>query len=513
MSAEPWSEAMIGIFTGARIKELDRYTIEHEPVSSIDLVERAAATWVYEFERLYTQQRRIIVFAGPGNNGADALCAARILGENGYSVDAFLFNVSGSLSPECNECRVRLLETSGIRLTEVVDNFIPPELSSQTVVVDGLFGVGLNRPLQGGFAKVVEFLNQSGAEIVSIDIPSGLFEEDNFGNNPNAIIRATHTLTFEYPKLSFLFSENADYVGKWKVLNIGLSVEGKQTIKTEYFLNTDFDISGIIRQRPRFAHKGTFGHALLIAGSRGKMGAACLAAKACLRSGIGLLTTHIPACGEAVMQTAVPEAMVHADEKTDIVCDYSSPLVFQAVGIGPGIGRAEGTVLLVEKILSAPNGPLVLDADALNIIAENRSWLDRLPINSILTPHSRELERLTTHCNTDYERLRQARFLACHHHVYVVLKGAFSATCMPGGMVVFNNTGNPGMATGGSGDVLMGIITGLLGSGYLPASACVLGNYIHGLAGDIYAGRYSQESLIASDIIDNLGTAFRQVRD
>ncbi|WP_256823863.1 NAD(P)H-hydrate epimerase, partial [Porphyromonas gingivalis] len=288
---------MIGIFTGARIKELDRYTIEHEPVSSIDLVERAAATWVYEFERLYTQQRRIIVFAGPGNNGADALCAARILGENGYSVDAFLFNVSGSLSPECNECRVRLLETSGIRLTEVVDNFIPPELSSQTVVVDGLFGVGLNRPLQGGFAKVVEFLNQSGAEIVSIDIPSGLFEEDNFGNNPNAIIRATHTLTFEYPKLSFLFSENADYVGKWKVLNIGLSVEGKQTIKTEYFLNTDFDISGIIRQRPRFAHKGTFGHALLIAGSRGKMGAACLAAKACLRSGIGLLTTHIPACG------------------------------------------------------------------------------------------------------------------------------------------------------------------------------------------------------------------------
>ena len=208
---------MIGIFTGARIKELDRYTIEHEPVSSIDLVERAAATWVYEFERLYTQQRRIVVFAGPGNNGADALCAARILGENGYSVDAFLFNVSGSLSPECNECRVRLLETSGIRLTEVVDNFIPPELSSQTVVVDGLFGVGLNRPLQGGFAKVVEFLNQSGAEIVSIDIPSGLFEEDNFGNNPNAIIRATHTLTFEYPKLSFLFSENADYVGKWKV--------------------------------------------------------------------------------------------------------------------------------------------------------------------------------------------------------------------------------------------------------------------------------------------------------
>ena len=466
---------MIGIFTGARIKELDRYTIEHESVSSIDLVERAAATWVYEFERLYTQQRRIVVFAGPGNNGADALCAARILSENGYSVDAFLFNVSGSLSPECNECRVRLLETSGIRLTEVVDNFTPPELSSQTVVVDGLFGVGLNRPLQGGFAKVVEFLNQSGAEIVSIDIPSGLFEEDNFGNNPNAIIRATHTLTFEYPKLSFLFSENADYVGKWKVLNIGLSVEGKQTIKTEYFLNTDFDISGIIRQRPRFADKGTFGHALLIAGSRGRMGAACLAA--------------------------------------NIVCDYSSPLVFQAVGIGPGIGQAEGTVLLVEKILSTPNGPLVLDADALNIIAENRSWLDRLPINSILTPHSRELERLTTHCNTDYERLRQARFLACHHRVYVVLKGAFSATCMPGGMVVFNNTGNPGMATGGSGDVLMGIITGLLGSGYLPASACVLGNYIHGLAGDIYAGRYSQESLIASDIIDNLGTAFRQVRD
>lgn len=504
---------MIGIFTGARIKELDRYTIEHEPISSVDLIERAAGMWVYEFERLYTQQRRVVVFAGPGNNGADALCAARILNDDGYSVEVFLFNVNGSLSPECNEYRKQLLNSSGIRMTEVVDQLTLPELSAQTIVVDGLFGVGLNRPLQGGFAKVVEFLNQSESEIVSIDIPSGLFEEDNFGNNPNAIIRATHTLTFEYPKLSFLFSENADYVGTWKVLNIGLSVEGKQTIKTEYFLNTDFDISGIIRRRPRFAHKGTFGHALLIAGSRGKMGAACLAARACLRSGIGLLTTHIPACGEPIMQTAVPEAMVHADDRADLVSDYSSPRVYQAVGIGPGIGKAEATVRLVEKMLSAVNGPLILDADALNIIAENRGWLDRLPINSILTPHSRELERLTTHCDTDYERLRQARFLASHHHVYVVLKGAFSATCMPGGMVVFNNTGNPGMATGGSGDVLMGIITGLLGSGYPPASACVLGNYIHGLAGDIYAGRYSEESLVASDLIDNLGTAFRQVRD
>lgn len=504
---------MIGIFTGGRIKELDRYTIEHEPISSLELVERAAGMWTYEFKRLYTQQRRVVVFAGPGNNGADALCIARRLNEDGYSVEVFLFNVKGKLSPECNQSRTNLLECAGVRFTEVVDNFTPPNLTNQTVVIDGLFGVGLNRPLQGGFAQVVDFLNKSKAEIISIDIPSGLFEEDNFGNNPKTIIRATHTLTFEYPKLSFLFSENADYIGHWKVLNIGLSLEGKQTIKTEYFLNTDFDISGIFRQRPRFANKGTFGHALLVAGSKGKMGAACLAAKACLKSGIGLLTTHIPACGEVIMQTAVPEAMVITDERNEIISEYNPTHTYQVVGVGPGLGKAEVTMRFMEKLLLKPNGPLVIDADGLNIIAENRNWLDTLPPNSILTPHAKELERLTTHCDTDYERLRQARFLASHHHVYVVLKGAFSATCTPGGMVIFNNTGNPGMATGGSGDVLTGIIMGLLGSGYPPSSACVLGNYIHGLSGDIYAGRYSQESLTASDLINHIGAAFKQIRD
>lgn len=501
------------IFTGAQIAELDRYTMRSESIEHIDLVERAARAFVYEFNRHYMPRRNdVFVFAGRGNNGADALAIARLLLEDSYSVQVILFNTSGSLSPSCEANRQRLLDTPGSHLQEVRDEFTPPVMRHDSVVIDGLFGTGLNRELEGGYAMLIEFINRSEREVVSVDIPSGLYSEENdLGRRLPPIIKATRTFSFEQPKLSFFMAENSRYLGQWQILSIGLSERGKEEIESDYFQTTDFDMARSILARDRFAHKGDFGHALLVSGSRGHMGAACLAAKGALRSGAGLLTVHVPACGEVIMQTALPEAMTESDMESDLISGVPQPDKFDAVGAGPGIGVGAIQEKMLRQLILSMKKPMVLDADALNIIAEHRDLLDLLPSGSILTPHARELERLTTYCDNDYQRLCQARALSANHQVYVVLKGAYTATCMPSGKVVFNSSGNAGMATAGSGDVLTGIITGLLAQGYAPATAAVLGVYLHGLAGDLYAGRYSQQSLLAGDIAEYLGEAYKQL--
>ena len=300
---------MIKIFETSKIKELDQYTVDHEPIASVDLVERAATAFVNEFGRLYSKQSRVIVFAGQGNNGADALAIARLLAEDDYRIEVYLFNPGRHLSPDCEANKQRLLADGKILLNEVIEDFTPPILSEHDVVIDGLFGSGLNRPLSGGYAAVVDYINQSDATVVSIDIPSGLFGEDNRENDPDSIIQADMTFTFEFPKLSMVLPENAAYVGRWKVLPIGLHPDIMARTKTPYMLIKDEDMTGILRTRNVFAHKGDFGHALLISGSKGKMGAALLAAGACMRSGVGRLTVHLPQRGETVLQTALPEAM------------------------------------------------------------------------------------------------------------------------------------------------------------------------------------------------------------
>lgn len=275
---------MIKIFATDKVKELDQYTIQHEPISSIDLVERAATVFIHEFCRHYSKQTRIVVFAGQGNNGADALAIARMLNDESYNVETYLFNPTNHLSPDCETNKHRLLNMDRVEFTEIVADFVPPMLSDRDVVIDGLFGSGLNRPLTGGFAAVVNYINQSEATIVSIDIPSGLFGEDNRHNDMEAVIKAHQTLTFSFPKLAFLLPENEKYVGEWKILDIGLHPEIIEAAPSAYTLVTEDDISYALKTRNRFAHKGDFGHALLIAGSKGKMGAALLAAKACLEA-------------------------------------------------------------------------------------------------------------------------------------------------------------------------------------------------------------------------------------
>lgn len=503
---------MIKIFSTDKVRELDKYTIQNEPISSIDLVERAANAFTSEFCRRYSKQNRIIVFAGQGNNGADALAISRLLIDAGYRVETYLFNRYMQLSNECELNKQRLLSMENIEFTEVIYDFEPPILEKQDIIIDGLFGSGLNRPLTGGFAAMVKYINQSESTIVSIDIPSGLFGEDNQKNDPEAIIRADLTLSFGFPKLSFLLPENAEYVGEWKVLDILLHPEAIANTATSYFQVTENDIASVFHPRNRFSHKGTFGHALLIAGSRGKIGAAILAAQACLKSGTGLLTVHVPQRGEQILQTAFPEAMVDLDPNQDHFSYVSDIRPFSAIGIGPGLGKHADSAKALEHLLQTTEEPVVLDADALNLIAANKNILKHVPARSILTPHPKEFDRIAGESNNSYERLLKAKDFAVNHQVCVVLKGAYTATCTTSGNVYFNSSGNPGMATAGSGDVLTGIILGLLAQGMEPETAAVVGVFLHGTAGDLAAVYQSEESMIASDIINMLGKAFKQIK-
>lgn len=503
---------MIKIFTTRQQKELDKYTIENEPITSIDLVERASTAFVQEFCRRYSRQTRLIVFAGQGNNGADALAIARLLAEDSYTVEAYLFNPTRQLSPECEQNRLRLINESHVDFTEVSGEFIPPTLGKWDVVIDGLFGSGLNRPLEGGYAAVVQYINQSEAAVVSIDIPSGLFGEDNHANHADAIIQADLTLTFGSPKLAFLLPENAAYTGEWKVIDIGLHPVITEETQTPYRMVTENDIVALIHPRDRFAHKGNFGHALLIAGSKGKMGAALLSAKACLRSGAGLLTAHVPQRGEQIFQTALPEAMLSFDLHMERFTQAPELAHYAAIAIGPGLGSSFETGIAFEKVLERAEKAIIIDADGINILSSNPDLFAKIPAGSILTPHPKEFDRIAGDSQSGYERLEKARAFATEKNVYIVLKGAYTALCTPEGEVYFNSSGNPGMATAGSGDVLTGVLLGLLAHGYPAEHAALLGVYLHGVAGDLAAAFYSEESMLAGDITEMLGKAFKQIK-
>lgn len=498
------------IFTSAQIHELDNYTIEHEPIKSIDLMERAAKALMHAITGRWMPTVPVVVFAGPGNNGGDALAVARLLTEQGFQVKTYLFNISGRLSADCAENKRRLLETKKVKslFTEVTQEFDPPQLERGMLVVDGLFGSGLNKPLNGGFASLVKYINSSKAEVVSIDMPSGLMTEDNTYNVRQNIIRATLTLTLGQKKLSMLFAENQPFIGELQVLDIGLSREGIEKTDSQYTMLTRDDVKPLLLKRDPFAHKGTMGNALIIAGSYGMAGAAILATEACLRSGAGKVTAYSPRKNVPILQTAVPEAVLHIGNEETAFAEGIDTEDFQAVGIGPGLGTSEQTAIAIIAQLRRTQCPLVCDADAINILSSHRAWLQQLPKEIIMTPHPKEFDRLEGHSADSFERLSKARDLAQRLSAYVILKGHRTALCCPDGHIVFNTTGNAGMATGGSGDVLTGILTGLLARGYSRKSACVVGMYLHGLAGDIAAAEMGEESLIARDIIRCLPKAF-----
>ena len=501
------------IFDSSQIRELDKYTIEHEPVKSIDLMERAAKELTRAIMERWNNDVPVVVMAGPGNNGGDALAVARMLTEQNYQVQTYLFNISGKLSAECAENRVRLISKKGhALLTEVTQEFDPPRLEAGMLVVDGLFGSGLNKPLAGGFASLVKYINASKADVVSIDVPSGLMTEDNTYNVSSNIIKATQTLTLGQIKLSFLFAENQQYIGEVRVLDIKLSKEGREKIEANFTMMEEDMAKALLRPRSPYAHKGQMGHALIIAGSYGMAGAAILATKACMRAGAGKVTVHTPKRNVPILQTTMPEAIVSIDREETTFTEGVPTEDYSAVGIGPGLGTSEQTAITLIAQLRRAQCPQVIDADALNILANRRAWLQQLPKGIIMTPHPKELDRIEGKCIDSYERLTKARDLAERLQGYVVLKGHYTAICMPDGHVVFNSTGNAGMATAGSGDVLTGIITALLARGYERQHACLLGVYLHGLAGDLAAQELGEESVIASDIIDYLPKAFLKIK-
>jgi len=502
------------IFTNAQIHELDQYTIEHEPISSVDLMERAAKAITRTISEQWSNSTPVVVFAGPGNNGGDALAVARMLAESNYNVSAYLFNISSHLSADCATNRQRLRDSKQVKtFIEVTQEFEPPQLEADTLVVDGLFGSGLNKPLAGGFASLVKYINASPSQVVSIDLPSGLMSEDNTYNVRSNIIRADLTLTLQQPKLAFFFPENQAYIGRLRVLDIRLSEEGTKKIDAQYNIIEENEIRPLLMDRDCFAHKGNMGNALLIAGSYGMGGAAVLATKACLRSGAGKVTVHSPKRNNMILQISVPEAIVHLDPEETIFSETIDTEEYQALGIGPGLGQSETTAIALIAQLRRTQCPAVVDADALNMLANHRAWLMQLPKGLILTPHPKEFDRLEGHSADSYERLTKARELAERLQGYVILKGHHSALCCPDGHVTFNSTGNAGMATAGSGDVLTGIITALLARGYQQREACIIGMYLHGLAGDIAARKLGMESLMASDIIQYLPQAFLKIKD
>ena len=502
------------IFTSAQIRELDRYTIDHEPVSSIDLMERAAKALTRAITAVWPASTPVVVFAGSGNNGGDALAVARMMAEQGYQITVYLFNVNGMLSPDCTTNKQRLQECKRIKtFIEVTQEFDPPQLEEGMLVVDGLFGSGLNKPLAGGFASLVKYINQSAAEVVSIDIPSGLMTEDNTYNIRANIIRAHLTLTLQQPKLSFLFPEYQPFIGQLRVLDIRLSQEGINQIDAPYSIIEERDVRSRLMGRNPFAHKGQMGHALMIAGSYGMAGAAILASKACLRAGTGKLTVFTPKRNMPILQTAVPEAIVTITNEEIFFTEAVETDDFSAMGIGPGLGQSEQTAIAMIAQLRRTQCPMVVDADALNMLANHHAWLQQLPKGIIMTPHPKELDRIEGHSADSFERLNKACNLAERIKGYVLVKGRYTAICMPDKHVIFNPTGNAGMATAGSGDVLTGIITGLLARGYKQEDACIIGTYLHGLAGDLAAEELGEESLIASDIIKYLPRAFKRLKE
>lgn len=499
------------LFTCKQIAQIDQLTMKLEPISSIDLMERASmqvADWIINN---VGNNRPFWFFAGPGNNGGDALAVARMLTWASFDCTVFIADFKKELSADASINLERLKQQNKVLLKRIDSENDIPEIPSQVVIIDGLFGSGLSRPLDGLAAEIVKKINQSGATVVSIDIPSGLIGEDNSQADSSTIIRASHTLTFEFPKISFLFPENNCYTGDWEVLPIGLSTAAiSQTDSSYEYLTKEF-ISGKIQKRGKFSHKGNFGHALLIAGSYGKMGAAVLASRACLRSGVGLLTTHIPRLGYEILQNSVAEAMTSIDPSDIVFSVFPDLDPYSAVGIGPGLDKKGPTQNALQELLYAKPAKMVLDADALNILSENQQWYRLLPPEAILTPHPKELERLIGSSANSYERLQIQLQFSAQYKAIVVCKGAHTCITFPNGQVYFNSTGNPGMATGGSGDVLTGIILGLLAQNYTCEEAAFIGVYLHGLAGDLAADRFGQQAMIAGDIIEQIGAAFLQL--
>ncbi len=495
------------IFSAEQVRRWDEYTVLHEPIASEILMERAAHAFVKEFTQLFSTKFPITIFCGLGNNGGDGLAISRLLLNSNYRVNAFVLRYEGRSTKDFRFHLQKLEKVMQVDYISSDQDF--PLLSSDMVVIDAIFGSGLNRPITGLTKQVVQMINEVRCPVVSVDIASGLFASTPVLGN--VIVRPTYTFTFQHPKLSFFFPQNEMFTGEMHILDIGLNPGFSEIEPSDLVYLQKEDMAKLLKRRNKFDHKGKFGHVLLYAGSRGKMGAALLASQAALKTGCGLLSVLVEEHELPIIQNGIWEAMCIPFQAQDEPIQIPSEGSF-TLGIGPGIGKSDLAKSILEQFLKLAQKPMLLDADALNLLAEYPQLLNKLPSFSILTPHPKEFERLVGRWEDEYERLEKQKQFSSYYNVYVVLKGAYTSISTPSGAVFFNSTGNPGMATGGSGDVLSGIIVSLLTQHYEPEVATLLGVFLHGLAGDLAAEEVGENSLLASDIVRKIPAAFMSMQ-
>ena len=486
------------ILSASQIQEWDAFTIQEEQIPSIDLMERAAMACLDNIITYLNSDTHIFIFCGKGNNGGDGLAIARILLEKGFPVSMYIVEL-GTLGTTDFQTNLHRLHAVTKEIHFIQNGFSFPEIASNDIIIDAIVGSGLTRPLEGLYAKLVEQINTTTATIFSIDLPTGMY--CNQSSKGNTIIKAHHTLSFQTMKLCFLARENNAYLGALKILDIQLATAFIEALQAPFDMLEFVQVVALLKKRNTFSHKGDFGHALMIAGSSGKMGAALLSAKACLRAGVGLVTVAIPENTDSMIHIGLPEAMVlHRD-------DTFNWDQFATIGIGPGLGTDINSEKLVYEVLLNFKKAMVIDADALNVIAKNETWFSMIPKGSILTPHPKEFDRLFGKTDNEFERWQKAKDASLQLQCTILVKGHYTLIAT-NGKGWFNNTGNAGLAKGGSGDVLTGIITAFLAQGYDASSAAILGVYVHGLAADLSLNHQSMESMMASDLIDHLGEAF-----
>lgn len=495
------------IFSKAQIYEGDQLTAKKQGITSTELMEHAGVqifNWIHT--RMQGAQVPIHVFCGIGNNGGDGLVVARHLITYGYNVHTYIVNCSDKRSKDflINYDRIKQTTKDWPLLLSCKDDF--PQINPNDIIIDAVFGIGLNRPINEWVKNLFQQFKASKAFTLAVDIPSGLYT-DHVPEDENAVVWASYTLTFQSPKLVFFLPDTAKYTVQWEILDIGIDPEYISTLQTEVELIGKHEVLPLYTPRDKFSHKGQFGHALIIGGSYGKIGAVTLASKAALSSGVGLVTAYIPKCGYTAIQSSFPEAMVITDSDDAFISNIEFNIEPTTIAIGVGLGMESQTIKAFEDFLKANKRQLVIDADAINILAKNKILLKSLPKQTVLTPHPKELERLIGSWKDDFDKLKKAKALSKKYNVIIVIKGANTITVFQDKLYV-NSTGNPGLATAGTGDVLTGIITGLITQGYEPLPATIFAIYLHGKSADIAVEALGYQSLIASHIIETLGDAY-----
>jgi len=506
------------ILSVENIRKSEQFTMAQEPIASIDLMERAGASFVQHLLQAgyISQENKIAVFCGQGNNGGDGLVIARLLAQNGFATTAVLCTAKSNATQDylTNLERIKTLSIPSLKVAEYSSELMYSFHEQHSlIVIDALFGIGISKPLTGYFATIVQAINELHVTVIAVDVPSGLFSDQHTPAD-YMTIHASYTCTFQFMKLAYLLPENEKRVGKSVVLDIGLQLPPE--LKSDKILITGDIVQSLIVPSSKFSHKGSNGHGLLIAGSTEMPGAALLAAKAAMRSGIGKVTLHTPSAVLDKLATFLPEGLQSKDNSPHCFSgiDLHKFSTITAIAIGTGLGQRKETASALSALIDEVKHPLILDADALNILGENKTWLAYLPENSILTPHFKEFDRLAGTALHDFDRLERLKNFTQRYHVIVILKGAHSVVAMPDEKLFFNTTGNQGMATAGSGDVLTGILLAFMAKGYPSEIAAILACYLHGLVGDLAVQkRESYESLIASDLIDFLGVAFKKLID